>query len=128
MKVKVNLNLPEDFLLTCEVLHISFAESLMCYAENVKLFEVTHNENDTQEFKASQLFFCFYTYWCMTQNPQRNIKNYKLVMRMIDKVKSLKEKAGLVLNSEAYEKLIDELFKKLSLNYDTERTNIRTSK
>ena len=128
MRVTVKLNLHDDFLLTCETMHVDVREAIKCYTRNVKLFEATHDENNTIEFKATKIFFCVYLFWCLSQDRNVNEKNSKLVLKALDEVKQLKEEDGMVLHSPEYQNYINQLFNKLHFNYGPKKNNARSSK
>ncbi|WP_262249913.1 hypothetical protein [Parapedobacter soli] len=128
MRITVKLNLHDDFLLTCETMHVDVREAIKCYTRNVKLFEATHDENNTIEFKATKIFFCVYLFWCLSQDRNVNEKNSKLALKALDEVKQLKEEGGMVLHSPEYQNYINRLFNKLHFNYGPKKNNARSSK
>ncbi len=127
MRVTVNLNLHDDFLLTCETMHVDVREAIKCYTRNVKLFEATHDENTTTEFRATKIFFCVYLFWCLPQDRNLNERNNRLILAALDEIKQLKEESGMTLHSTEYQNYINKLFNKLHLNYGPKKNNVRSS-
>lgn len=128
MRVTVNLNLHDDFLLTCETMHVDVREAIKCYTRNLKLFEATHDENNTIEFRATKIFFCVYLFWCLSQDRSLNERNNKLILKALDEIKQLKEENGMTLHSVEYQSYINRLFNKLYFNYVPKKNNVRSSK
>lgn len=128
MRVTLNLDLHEDFLLTCEVLHVDINEAIKCYIKNVKLFEATHDENNTTEFTATQIFFCVYLYWCLSLERNVDLDKNGQILKALEEIRQLKEEQGLILNSPEYEDYINKLFKKLNINHGKKKNNTRHTK
>lgn len=128
MRVSLNLDLHEDFLLTCEVLHVDVNEAIKCYIKHVRLFEATHDENNTTEFTATQIYFCVYLHWCLSLDRNVNLDKNDKILKALEEIRHLKEEQGLTLHSLEYEDYINKLFKKLNINHGRTKNNTRHTK
>lgn len=109
-------------------MHVDVREAVKCYAKNVKLFEATHDENNTIEFRATRIFFCVYLFWCFSRDHNLNQRNSELILKALDEIKQLREENGMTLHSVEYQNYIDRLFNKLHFNYGPKKNNHRSSK
>lgn len=123
MRITLNLNFHDDFLLTCETLHIDVREAIKCYTRNVKLLEATHDENNTIEFKATRIFYCVYLYWCLSLDRNTNHENSQMILEALEEIKRMKEENALSIHSVEYKNYINELFNKLETDYGTKKNN-----
>lgn len=111
MWVRVNLNFHDDFLLTCDTMHVDVRDAIKCYTDNVKLFEVSDIEGMCAKFKATRIFFCVYVPWCLALDGGAvDLRNRALVVSAIGEIQRRRMEGDLVLDSQAYRYVVDRLF------------------
>ena len=50
--------LPEDFVIACDLFHIEPTELLLCFIENITIYEVFNAHSSLEEPKSSAAIFC----------------------------------------------------------------------
>lgn len=117
MKVSVELRLPDDFVLSCESMFVDIEEAIMCYVRSVKLLEATHDSGTTTEFKATQIFICFYLERCRQLMPDYNHANKKLILDTIKELRQLDVKSWLDCNASIYKEYMRLLVDEMEFSY-----------
>lgn len=111
-EIIVSLNLPEDFICTCEIMNITYKQAIVTYLEHIKIYNHFFNEDDGANSEATAVFKKFELSQLKNQGVKVT-KHHKLHLAPLKEILRLgmDEKGS---ESQEYIDVIEKWYEKIS--------------